>query len=59
MNWIDYKDLPTDGSAFSSLFIDYITDYDKVRKFYPGNFRDESDWKRILADAAHRSRSPG
>ena len=55
MNWIDYKDLPTDGSAFSSLFIDYITDYDKVRKFYAGNFRDESDWKRILADVAHRS----
>lgn len=54
MNWIDFRDLPSDRSAFSTLFLDYVTDYDKVRKFYNGNFRDPNDWNTLLESLSHR-----
>ncbi len=57
MNWIDFKDLPTDGSAFSSLFLDYVSDFGKVKKYFSGNFRDANDWKATLDLVSKRSLS--
>lgn len=48
MKWIDYSDFPTNGSAFSSLFIDYVTDFSRVKKFYTWNFRSPDDWRSAI-----------
>ncbi len=37
MKWIDYRDFPNIG-GFSKLFIDYITDYQKVHKYFEYDF---------------------
>ena len=55
MDWIDYKDLPTDDTALTGLFIDYITAYDKVKRFFPGNFRDPASWESILERVSKRN----
>ena len=55
MNWIDYRDLTSGDSAFSRLFVDYISDYPKVRQFYNGNPREESDWKRVIKEVLGRN----
>lgn len=47
-NWIDYQDLGSSDGAFSRLFVDYVTDYQKVRQFYGGNPQDANDWRQLL-----------
>ncbi len=54
MNWIDYSDLPTDNTAFSSLFVDYIMDYPRVRRYYNGNFQEDKDWEKALEQVTAR-----
>ncbi|MBI4418737.1 MAG: bacillithiol biosynthesis cysteine-adding enzyme BshC, partial [Ignavibacteriales bacterium] len=54
MKWIDYKDLPSNGSAFSSLFIDYVSDFDRVKKFYTWDFRHPGDWQSALDQVSKR-----
>lgn len=54
MNWVDYNELPSDSSAFSKLFLDYVTDYSKVQQYYSGNFRDDKDWQRRLEEVCRR-----
>ncbi|MEX0602621.1 MAG: bacillithiol biosynthesis cysteine-adding enzyme BshC, partial [Bacteroidota bacterium] len=60
MNWIDFPDLPPSDSSFSSLFIDYVNDFQKVQNFYPGNFREPDAWRttidRVLNRKIDRSR---
>ncbi len=48
MTWIDYTDLPSDSSALSSLFLDYVTNYEKIQQYYTWNYREEKDWKQCL-----------
>ncbi|MEX1138810.1 MAG: bacillithiol biosynthesis cysteine-adding enzyme BshC [Bacteroidota bacterium] len=55
MNWIDYNDLPSTGTSFSSLFIDYVNDFEKVKKFYTWNFRDQASWQSALDLVAKRT----
>ncbi|HEX9615528.1 MAG TPA: bacillithiol biosynthesis BshC, partial [Bacteroidota bacterium] len=55
MNSIDYRDLPTSGSAFSSLFVDYVSDFQKVKKFYTWNFRESGHWTAALELVAKRT----
>ncbi|HLA68731.1 MAG TPA: bacillithiol biosynthesis cysteine-adding enzyme BshC [Bacteroidota bacterium] len=55
MDWIEYKDLPTDDTALTSLFLDYIGAYDKVKRFFPGNFRDPSAWEATLQQVTKRN----
>ncbi|MGB2867350.1 MAG: bacillithiol biosynthesis cysteine-adding enzyme BshC [Bacteroidota bacterium] len=59
MTWIDYKDLNITDGAFSRLFLDYIGDYQKVQKFYGGNFRDESAWRSVLEKVSNRAMDRG
>lgn len=47
-NWIDYQDLESSDGTFSRLFVDYVTDYQKVRQFYGGNPQDANDWRQLL-----------
>ncbi|MCI0707746.1 MAG: bacillithiol biosynthesis cysteine-adding enzyme BshC [Ignavibacteriae bacterium] len=55
MTWLDYTELPSDNSAFSSLFLDYIRDYSTVQQYYNGNYRDDADWKRCLERVSART----
>lgn len=55
MDWIEYKDLPTNDTPFSQLFLDYLSSYEKVKKFFPGNFRDQKTWETTLERVAQRS----
>ncbi len=54
MNWIDYQDLQFTDGAFSRLFVDYVTDHQRVRQFYGGNPQDADDWKRLLKQTSER-----
>lgn len=54
-NWIDYQDLEFSDGAFSRLFVDYVTDYQKVHQFYGGNPKDENDWRQLLKQVSGRA----
>jgi bacillithiol biosynthesis cysteine-adding enzyme BshC len=54
-NNIDYRDLRSVGGTFSPLFVDYVSDFAKVEKFYAWNFRNESHWKTLLKRVTERS----
>jgi bacillithiol biosynthesis cysteine-adding enzyme BshC len=54
-NWIDYPDLEFSEGPFSRLFVDYVTDYQKVRQFYGGNPQDAHDWRRLLEQVCART----
>jgi len=45
---IEFKDIPAETSGFSSLFIHYVTAYDRVAKYFNGNFRDLSHLRQLL-----------
>ncbi len=51
---IDYKDLRSLSGTFSSLFVDYVSEYGNVQQFYGGNFRDEAHWKSLLKKVVER-----
>ncbi|MFN0158229.1 MAG: bacillithiol biosynthesis cysteine-adding enzyme BshC [Bacteroidota bacterium] len=59
MDWIDFRQLPPSAGGFSELFYDFVYDYDEVKQFFPGNFRDtaafESVMKAIDAKALDRA----
>lgn len=45
---IEFKDIPVESGGFSSLFVDYVTAYDRVAKYYNGNFRDLSHLRQVV-----------
>jgi len=51
---IEYRELRTAGSSFSSLFVDYVENHEKIGEFYSGSFRDEAHWKKTLAKVSAR-----
>ncbi|HTY37748.1 MAG TPA: bacillithiol biosynthesis cysteine-adding enzyme BshC [Bacteroidota bacterium] len=55
LSGIDFREMHSAGGAFSSLFVDYISDFQSVGKFYGGDFRSESHWKSMLGKVADRS----
>ncbi len=55
MDWIDYKELPTNDSAFTKLFLDYVSSYERVKKFFPGNFRDPKAWESTIEQVSKRA----
>ncbi len=48
MNWIDYSDLESSDGAFSRLFVDYVSEFEKVGQFYGGDPQNPDDWRRLL-----------
>jgi len=60
MSWIDYRDIPVNEKASSQLYVDYMTDFEKVKSFYPWNFKNQDDWKILLERVCARGidRSP-
>lgn len=54
MLWIDYRDLPSASNIFSTLFLDYISNFNKIQDFYSGDFRKDADWRRHLSAVVRR-----
>ncbi len=54
MAFIDFSDLPTTESAFSSLFVDYIRDFRNVSEYYNGNYREDRAWRECLERICRR-----
>ena len=54
MEWIDYRTLPPAAGGYSELFFDYVYDYEKVRQFFPTNFRENDSFESVIkgVDAA-------
>jgi bacillithiol synthase len=50
MKSIDFRDLPNQ----TNLFLDYIYDFEKVKKYYNGNFRSEEDVRNSINTALNR-----
>jgi bacillithiol biosynthesis cysteine-adding enzyme BshC len=59
MPFIGYRDLISIDSASSTLFADYVTNFERVAHYYPGDFRKTSDWKRTIDSvlSSHSNRS--
>jgi bacillithiol synthase len=55
MDYISYNELQSDDTGFSRLFIDYITNYSRVKNFFSGDFRDDTHWRSSLEAVSHRS----
>lgn len=45
---IDFREIPADSGGFSALFVDYASAYDRVAKYYNGNFKDLSDLRQVI-----------
>ncbi len=43
---INYSDLP----GFQNLFLDYINEFENVKKFYPKNFRNDDDYLKTFSE---------
>lgn len=54
MSWIDYRDIPLNEKSSSQLYVDYMTDFEKVQSFFPQNFRDQDSWASVLEAVASR-----
>jgi bacillithiol biosynthesis cysteine-adding enzyme BshC len=59
MEWLDYRQLPAAAGGFSDLFLDYLYDFEKVRAFFPSDFRETSSFETVISriDAAATDRS--
>jgi bacillithiol biosynthesis cysteine-adding enzyme BshC len=59
MEWLDYRQLPPTAGGFSELFFDYVYDYERVRPFFPTNFRENTSFESVISkiDAAKTDRS--
>jgi bacillithiol synthase len=59
MDWLDYRQLPPAAGGYSELFFDYLYDFDRVREFFPSNFRENSSFESVInrIDGAGTDRS--
>jgi len=53
---IEFKDIPAESGGFSDLFVDYVTAYDRVARYYNGHFRDLSHFRQILEQVGRKER---
>lgn len=51
---IEFKEIPAESGGFSNLFLDYISAYERVAKYYNGNFRDVSDLKHVIEQVGRK-----
>ncbi|HMK39490.1 MAG TPA: bacillithiol biosynthesis BshC, partial [Bacteroidota bacterium] len=48
MEWLDYRQLPPAAGGFSELFYDYLYEYDKVRQYFPSDFRENESFESVM-----------
>jgi len=56
MTWIDFREISNSVGGFSSLYCDYLYNFENVQQYYNGNFRSPNDINRILNAAKARLR---
>ncbi|MFQ5798208.1 MAG: bacillithiol biosynthesis cysteine-adding enzyme BshC [Bacteroidota bacterium] len=56
MTWIDFREISNSVGGFSSLYCDYLYNFENVQQYYNGNFRSPNDITRILNAAKARLR---
>lgn len=59
MEWLDFRQLPPAAGGYSELFFDYLYDFERVREFFPSNFRENASFESVMngIDASGRDRS--
>lgn len=55
MSFISFRTLAQNTEVFSKLFLDYIDHYDKVSRFYSGNFKDPNAWQTKIGEVTRRN----
>jgi len=53
--WLDYRDIQSVSSTFSKLFVDYVTNFEKVKEYYEADFRDAASWERTINSVTQKS----
>ncbi len=53
-NGIDYRELHSMSGTFSSLFVNYVDEFQNVERFYGGDFRNDNHWKSLLRKVSER-----
>jgi bacillithiol biosynthesis cysteine-adding enzyme BshC len=53
---IDFKDIPGEAGGFSTLFLDLESSYERVAKYFNGNFRELSHLKSVIEEVAKKPR---
>ncbi|MBM4168248.1 MAG: bacillithiol biosynthesis cysteine-adding enzyme BshC [Ignavibacteria bacterium] len=53
--WLDYREIQSASTAFSKLFVDYVTNYERVHEYYESDFRDPRAWERSITTASQRT----
>lgn len=52
---IPFNELPESLETYNSIYIDYISFYNKVEKYFNGNFKSKESWEKVLSDLHHRN----
>jgi bacillithiol biosynthesis cysteine-adding enzyme BshC len=53
---IEFSNIPAEVGGFSELFVEYVTAYERVSKYYNGNFRDLSHLQQVIEQVARLPR---
>lgn len=56
-NWIDYRNIQTTEAGITALFIDYLTNFEKVGYYYAGPFQGREPWKAAIHRTLARKRN--
>ena len=48
MDWVDYKQIQNFEVGITPLFVDYLSDFEKLKDYYAADFRDRESWKKLI-----------
>jgi bacillithiol synthase len=48
MDWVDYKQIQNFEVGITPLFVDYLSDFEKLKDYYAADFRDRKSWKKLI-----------
>lgn len=49
MATIPFRQIPADAGGYNDLFLDYCTDFARVARFFPSDFRRDASYEEIIA----------
>jgi bacillithiol synthase len=56
-NWIDYRNIQAPDSGITSLFSDYIANFDRLKKYYAGGYKGSEVWKSAIERTLSKERN--
>ncbi|MGE5314544.1 MAG: bacillithiol biosynthesis cysteine-adding enzyme BshC [Acidobacteriota bacterium] len=54
MKWINTDQLQRSDAGFSGLYVDYLNNYERVARYFAGNYTAVADWQRTIEQAVAR-----